>query len=308
LSSAIPLILGYAQSSLDRHSERRDDDAFLATMRADAEARTVVFAGETPVLKRRPDGASSAYHSLERAATLGEPTETAFLGTDEHGPIFAALIDAAHAEPLKAQGYGVADMRTVAVQGFVTPEETSVLGAAKALFSWHITHRFCAKCGAPSRLSHAGWRRDCPACNAQHFPRTDPVVIMLATIGDRCLLGRSPRFAQPMYSCLAGFMEPGETIEQAVRRETLEETGIACGRVHYILSQPWPFPMSLMIGCIAEAEHDRITIDPVEIADARWFTREQAVAIIEGRHPEGITCPPTIAIAHHLLRAWVDKT
>lgn len=307
MASALPLILGYAQATLDRHSERRDDAAFLTALRADAEARTVLFAGETPVLKQRPDGAASAYHSLARATSLGEPTETAFLGTDEQGPIFAALIDAALTERLKEQGYGVADMRAVAVKGLVSPTETSILGMAKALFSWHQTHRFCAKCGAPSAIANAGWRRDCPLCKAQHFPRTDPVVIMLSTHGGRCLLGRSPRFALPMYSCLAGFMEPGETIEQAVRRETLEEAGIPCGRVDYILSQPWPFPMSLMIGCIAEAEHDRLNIDRNELADARWFTREEALLILDNAHPEGIACPPPIAIAHHILREWAER-
>lgn len=307
MASALPLILGYAQATLDRHSERRDDDAFIQGLRGDAQARMIVIAGETPVLKRLPDGSSAAWHSPADAAAMGEPIETAFLGTDEHGPIFAALIDGARVEPLKEQGLGLADMRTVAVKSFVTPEETSILGMAKALFGWHQTHRFCAKCGAPSQTANAGWRRDCPACKAQHFPRTDPVVIMLATIGDRCLLGRSPRFALPMYSCLAGFMEPGETIEQAVRRETLEEAGIPCGRVEYILSQPWPFPMSLMIGCIAEAEHDRLNIDRNELADARWFTRRQALSILEGEHPEGITCPPSMAIAHHLMREWVER-
>ncbi|WP_342359401.1 NAD(+) diphosphatase [Terrarubrum flagellatum] len=307
MPSALPLLLGYAQVTLDRHSERRDDSDWIDSLANNREARTLLFAGEIPILKRLADGTSSSWFTRDEAAKLGEPTDSAFLGTDEYGPLFAAALDAKLVEPLKEQGYGAADMRTVAMRSFVTPEETSNLGMAKALFAWHATHRFCAKCGQPSKPAHAGWRRDCPHCGAQHFPRTDPVVIMLSVIGDKCLLGRSPRFAAPMYSCLAGFMEPGESIEQAVRRETREEAGVICGRVDYLLSQPWPFPMSLMIGCIAQAENEELTIDHNELADARWFSRDEALSILENRHPDGIQCPPVIAIAHHLLRHWVEK-
>jgi NAD+ diphosphatase len=152
----------------------------------------------------------------------------------------------------------------------------------------------------------AGWRRDCPACKVQHFPRTDPVAIMLPVDGERCLLGRSHRFAPGMWSCLAGFIEPGEAIEDAVRREVREESGIVCGRVTYFASQPWPFPSSLMIGCHAEALTREIKIDPGELADARWFDREQVALMLLRRHPDGFTATVPIAIAYHIIRAWVE--
>ncbi|MGL4811596.1 MAG: NAD(+) diphosphatase [Beijerinckiaceae bacterium] len=301
------LALGYADNPLNRHSDRREDAAAIALWRARPEARSVVLAGEMPVLAQPGHGRGPARFSLADAAALGEVVEQFFLGTDDEGPLFATHLPAARADGLKELGYGVTDMRTVAVRALAPGPDVAALGMAKALFAWHETHRYCAKCGQPSQASSAGWRRDCPSCGAQHFPRTDPVVIMLAHRGDHCLLGRSPRFPMPMYSCLAGFMEPGETIESAVRRETLEETGIACGRVEYRLSQPWPFPMSLMIGCLAEAENDAITIDPHELVDARWFSRDETAAMLEQRHPDGLQCPPSIAIAHHLMRQWVDR-
>jgi NAD+ diphosphatase len=174
------------------------------------------------------------------------------------------------------------------------------------LLHWHARHRFCANCGEVTQLVQGGWRRDCPVCRAEHFPRTDPVVIMLAVSGDRCLLGRQSRFAPGMWSCLAGFVEPGESIEQAVRRETQEEAGIVCGRISYFASQPWPFPMSLMIGCHAEALSSDITVDRSELEDARWFAREEVATMLMRRHPQGLTTPPPVAIAHHIIRAWIE--
>jgi NAD+ diphosphatase len=152
----------------------------------------------------------------------------------------------------------------------------------------------------------AGWRRDCGACKTQHFPRTDPVVIMLPVAGERCLLGRSHRFTTSMWSCLAGFVEPGETIEEAVRREVREEAGIVCGRVGYFASQPWPFPSSLMIGCHAQALTQEIVVDRNELDDARWFDREEAAQMLARRHPAGLTATVPMAIAYHIIRAWVE--
>jgi NAD+ diphosphatase len=140
-----------------------------------------------------------------------------------------------------------------------------------------------------------------------HFPRTDPVVIMLAVDGDACLLGRQPRFPKGMYSALAGFVEPGETIEAAVRREIREEAAVICRAVQYFASQPWPFPASLMIGCFAEAESRSLEVDRVELEDARWFRRDETIALIERRHPDGLTAPTSMAIAHHLLKRWAYK-
>ena len=194
----------------------------------------------------------------------------------------------------------------MAVQGLVAPDHLAEAAEAKALLLWHARHRFCANCGAPTAMSEAGWRRDCASCKTQHFPRTDPVAIMLAVDGDRCLLGRSGRFGPGMWSCLAGFIEPGETIEDAVRRETFEEAGIVCGDVRYFASQPWPFPMSLMIGAHAQALSFDIVVDRSELEDVRWFSREEAAAMLTKQHPEGLSAPPPIAIAHHIIRAWVE--
>ena len=194
------------------------------------------------------------------------------------------------------------DLRSIAVGGLVPHDQAAMLAAAKALMHWHAHHRFCSNCGARTEVAVAGWRRDCKVCKATHFPRTDPVVIMLAVDGDACVLGRQPRFPKGMYSALAGFAEPGETIEAAVRREIWEEAGVECGAVQYFASQPWPFPASLMIGCFAEARGRSMKVDHVELEDARWFSREQAVALLERRHPDGLTAPIPMAIAHHLVK------
>jgi NAD+ diphosphatase len=201
----------------------------------------------------------------------------------------------------------VTDLRSIAVQGLVSAEHLAPLAEAKALLHWHARRHFCSNCGNSTEIVQAGWRRDCTRCKAQHFPRTDPVVIMLAVNGDRCLLGRQSRFVPGMWSCLAGFVEPGETIEEAARRETLEEAGIRCGTVRYFASQPWPFPSSLMIGCHAEAVSHDIVVDHDELEDARWFSRDEAAAMLMRTHPDGLATPPPMAIAYHILRAWVER-
>lgn len=182
-------------------------------------------------------------------------------------------------------------------------DEAALAGTARALYNWHRTHRFCSACGAPSDWAMDGWQRKCPACGASHFPRTDPVVIMLVVQGNRVLLGRSPGWPEGMYSALAGFVEPGETLEAAVRREVWEETRVRVGAVRYVASQPWPWPSSLMLGFVAEAESDAITRD-AELEDALWLTREEGVAVMAGLHPR-VKRPRPGAIAHGLLSGWL---
>ena len=189
----------------------------------------------------------------------------------------------------------------------LSPRDAELATTAKAIQSWHLSHRFCARCGEESEMSMSGWQRGCPACGGQHFPRTDPVVIMLITRGNRVLMGRSPGWPDGMYSLLAGFVEPGETIEAAVRREVFEEAGIRVGRVSYLASQPWAFPTSLMFGCRGEALNDEITIDPAEIDDAKWYTREEIMLAFGGGHP-GLMPARKGAIAHFLLRNWLADT
>lgn len=186
----------------------------------------------------------------------------------------------------------------------LSPRDAELAATAKALLQWHRSHGFCAVCGAASDMAEGGWQRACPACGARHFPRTDPVVIMLVTRGNSVLLGRSPAWPEGMYSLLAGFVEPGETIEAAVRREVLEETGVRCGAVGYLASQPWPFPASLMIGARTEALDEVLTLDPEELEAARWVTREELVSALAGRHAE-IRPPRPGAIAGFILRNWL---
>ncbi len=298
--------LGFATSGIDRAAHRRDDAAWQAQALRRPDARAVAICGDVPVL--RFDGARlDPLFDLAAAAELGPPTEALFLGLDGDAPRFALSIAPERLDDLKARDdLKVIDMRSIAMQGLFPGALENALGTAKALFLWQARHRFCSACGHPSDLASAGWKRKCPACAVEHFPRTDPVVIMLAIRGDRCLLGRAPQFPEGRYSCLAGFMEPGETMEDAVRREIFEETGVRTGRVKYLQAQPWPFPSSLMIGCLAEALTDEITIDPSELADARWVTRDEARQILANAHPGGITSPPRMAIANHILQAFVE--
>ena len=191
-----------------------------------------------------------------------------------------------------------------AVMAALSPREAELAATARGLTEWHRTHGFCAACGAASAPSHGGWQRACPACNAAHFPRTDPVVIMLVERGNQLLLGRGNGWPEKMFSCLAGFVEPGETIEAAVRREVWEETGIRCGAVRYLASQPWPFPASLMLGCRTEALEGELHLDPAEIAEARWVAREEMVTVFAGTHPD-IRPPRLGAIAQFLIAGWL---
>jgi NAD+ diphosphatase len=183
--------------------------------------------------------------------------------------------------------------------------DAAMASSARALLNWHRSHRFCSSCGQPSAMTMSGWQRRCPACNAQHFPRTDPVVIMLVLRGNKVLLGRSPGWPEGMYSALAGFVEPGESLEAAVRREVREETGVAVGAVRYVAGQPWAWPNSLMLGFVAEARDEAITLDPAELEDAIWLSREDMVDVVAGLHPT-VRRPRSGAIAHELIMRWLS--
>jgi NAD+ diphosphatase len=301
-----PPRLGYIASTLDRAAALRNDAAALKKFSEHARAGVYVVGGELIVLKTIGEDCDPLFSPGE-AGTLGVARENVFLGLLDGVPRFGLGLDPEAMERLKSRNdLKITDLRSIAVQGLVGAEHLPPLAEAKALVGWHARHRFCPNCGSPTNVVEAGWRRDCPSCKAQHFPRTDPVVIMLAIMGDRGVLGRSRRFAPTMWSCLAGFAEPGETIEEAVRREVLEETGIACGRVTYFASQPWPFPSSIMIGCVAKALSDTIVVDRDELEDARWFDREELASMLKRQHPQGLTTPPPVAIAHHIIRSFVE--
>jgi len=313
---------GFVGNPLDRISDKREDEAVLAALRARPDARAILLCRDTPILASAAGGLDPMF-ALSAANALGPVRETALLGVFPDGaPVFALLLDDGAIEQHADTSDGfldrrvlvvpgrpdlkLIDLRSIAVQGLVSGEILGMLAQAKAALHWHARHSHCANCGARTRSAAAGWRRECDACKAQHFPRTDPVVIMLAVSGDQCLLGRQARFPNGMYSCLAGFLEPGESIEEAVRREILEEAGVTCGDVAYLASQPWPFPASLMIGCVAQATSHAVAIDGNELEDARWFTREEARAMLAGAHAGGLIAPTKMAIAHHILRAWAE--
>ena len=295
---------GFALNTLDRMSNQREDEGFLADLRAAPASRVLVLSGEVPALKL-DGGTHDAVFTFGEAESLGDARHTVFLGQYGEHPLFASLIEAVSHDNAQERGdLSFIDLRTIAVQGLVAPEIMGALGQAKSLLYWHKHNGFCANCGEPTRASVGGSRRKCDACKRHHFPRVEPVVIMLVTDGDRCLLGRQARFPPGMYSCLAGFAEVGETLEDAVRREIMEEAGLRIGRVEYFASQPWPFPSSLMLGCVAEATSTAVTVDTNELEDARWFSRADVKLMLARTHPDHLTCPPKLAIANLLMQAW----
>jgi NAD+ diphosphatase len=299
--------LGYTASRMDRAAALRSDVAAISKLFADRRAGFYLIGGELVVMKKSGE-ALDALFSAGEAQAFPWVTETVFLGLMDGAPRFGIGLDPAPLEPLKTRGdLKLSDLRTIAIHNLVATEHLPPLAEAKAVLGWHARHHFCPNCGSPSKPVQAGWRRDCPVCKVEHFPRTDPVAIMLPIDGERCVLGRSPRFAPTMFSCLAGFAEPGETIEEAVRREVLEEVGIACGRVTYFTSQPWPFPMSLMIGCYAQALNEKLVVDHGELEDARWFEREELALMLLRKHPDGLTATLPHAIAHHIIRRYIEE-
>ncbi|MCU4179306.1 NAD(+) diphosphatase [Bosea sp. BH3] len=299
-------LTGFAINPLDRREDLRNKPDAVTALRHRSDTRIAAVAGEMPIMKRLDGEALTVWFTHGETEMLGPAAEEIFLGMAEDGtPRFARLLDKALAEPLKERPeLFVTDLRSVALKRLVPADEVGPLGEAKAVLDWHARHRFCAQCGGSTVAGASGWRRECTACGAMHFPRTDPVVIMLVTRGDSCLLARQARFAPGMYSCIAGFVEPGETLENAVRRESWEEAGLRVGTVRYLASQPWPFPSSIMVGCIAEALGDEITLDTTELEDGRWFPRSEVLQMLEGKHPDGLACPQHIAIANTLVRAW----
>jgi NAD+ diphosphatase len=294
----------YTGSPLDRVSEKRDDEAWIAAALADPNSLFAPVWRSRSLLKGVAAGSpeavlltGAAAHSVRMA---GGPWS--FLGLWEGRPVFA--VDCSEAEdplPLLPEDMGsFTDLRAVA--GLLPAGEASVLAHARGLMHWRTKHRFCGVCGAACAPRSAGNVMVCTGCKAQHFPRTDSAVIMLVVRGDRCLLGHSTRFPNTqMYSTLAGFLEPGESLEEAVRREVKEEAGIEVGTVHYHSSQPWPFPASIMLGFHAEGLTEDITIQEDELRDARWFSREQC------RNPaeHGFQLPRADSIARRLIEDWL---
>lgn len=311
----------FGGSGLDRAAEIRGDAEMLQHAQQSGDARVVLLWRGKPLIRReRP--ASLVRLRPDHPVLKDAAEDWILLGREEGLPVFAAdlsmwepggdlsavnqfLDPSEQHHPALPEVEVFAELRRIMT--WLTPRDAELAATAKAIFGWHETHRFCAKCGHPTDMVQAGWQRTCPACGAHHFPRTDPVVIMLITHGNSVLMGRSPGWPEGMYSLLAGFVEPGETLEAAVRREVFEESGVHVGQVEYLASQPWPFPASLMFGCRGYATSAEIEIDPNEIEDAMWVSREEMADAFAGQHP--VLKPARRgAIAHFLLENWLADT
>jgi NAD+ diphosphatase len=286
----------YAATGLDRVAHRRRDDAWLHQRRDDPATRVVFLSAlRIPIL-----GASDAPRLY--APNLAEldvplPEDSIFLGEFQGAAWFA--VDQGD-RPMPAAE--LVELRTVSL--LLPAGEAGLLAYARGLAHWHQGHRFCGWCGAETLATQAGHARHCPGCGRDNFPRTDPAVIVLVTHGDQCLLGRSSRFPPGMYSTLAGFVEPGESLEDTLRREVFEEVGVEIDGLVYRASQPWPFPQSLMLGFRAHALRTELVIDQDEIEDAAWFDR---VALAEeSRRP--VRLPNSDSIARFLLEEWLAET
>lgn len=298
----------FAGNPLDRASDRRGDAEWIARQLASSDSLGIALWNGRPFVEKTKDGGVQiAYLPAKLADELsGGPERLLFMGLWNETAIFAVDIEGP-ADPGQASLLGLGefkDLRQVAMQ--LPATEAAMFATAKAMFEWRRKHGFCAACGQPSDATDGGWKRRCPSCEVEHFPRTDPVVIMLAYHEDRCMLGRQDAWPKGMFSALAGFLEPGESIEEACARELAEEAGLRTRKVRYHSTQPWPYPSSLMIGLIAEVEDDEGTPDQTELSEVRWFTRPEARLLLKGEI-EGTFAPGEMAIAHQLIKAWAEE-
>ena len=297
----------FAGNPLNRVSDRRKDDAWLAEQLASDESLGLAIWNGKPLVENAKDGGVQiAYLPAKMVAELaGGPERLLFMGLWKETSVFALDMEGA-ADPCDGplQGLGrFEDLRAIATR--LPHTDAAILATAKQMFEWRRRHKHCANCGEPSFVGEGGWKRVCPACNVEHFPRTDPVVIMLAVHGDRCMLGRQEIWPKGMFSSLAGFLEPGESIEEACARELFEEAGLRTASVAYHSTQPWPYPSSLMIGLIAQVEDDNAVPDQTELSEVKWFTKGEARDLLAGKYP-GCAAPGSMAIAHQLIKAWAE--
>jgi NAD+ diphosphatase len=304
----VPDPITFSANPLDRASQHRREPAWISARLEDPDSRFLPL-WKLLALVRQQSAPALAWARSEVRESMDPDVGPVLLGMRDGIAHFAVDVSPL-AEPEAALGVaGVAKFQEPrAIAALLPAGEGGILAQARSLVDWHARHRFCSTCGERTRTAEGGYMRACPGCSAQHFPRTDPVVIMLVARGDHCLLGRQSAWPPRMFSALAGFVEPGETLEEAVRREVLEEAGIEVAAVRYHASQPWPFPASLMIGCIADAASEAIRIDPGELSEARWFSRAEVLkALAAPMGADDLFVPPPMAIAHHLIRAWAER-
>lgn len=279
--------------TLDRAGHLREDAAWLTAAYQDGASRFVLFRDGRPLMT----AGEPPRPSFSQAPAVDAPW--IFLGRQNHVPLFAADLTGLDAAPLPPGQF----LDFLEIAATIAADHATILASAKAVLHWRAKHRFCAFCGGPNIPIRGGYVLRCESCGTEHFPRSDPAVIMLVTRGETALLGQSLRFPpeRNFYSALAGFVEPGENLEDAVRREVFEEVGVRVGDVAYHSSQPWPFPASLMLGYYAEALTEEIVLQADEMRDARWFTRAQ----INNRTALGFNLPPQISIARRLIEDWL---
>jgi len=293
---------GFTGNVIDRQSEHRTDDS-VALALADNAARLYLFAADKAIY--RPGAPPDPLFNVGEAKEFGvDEDQIILLGRAEDGPRLAATLPVS--AKVESDEIKILDLRTMAMEGAMSLDHMGALAQARSLSHWNQRNQFCGNCGTKTTMVSGGYRRDCAGCKSQHFPRTDPVAIMLVIKGERCVLGRKSIFAPGQYACLAGFIEPGETIEDAVRRETREESGIIVGRVRYFASQPWPFPTTLMIGCHCEAISEEITVDTTELEACRWFDRDEVRRMIADAHPDALKLTNPIAIGYRIAAAWAN--
>ncbi len=245
----------------------------------------------------------SVFGSTEISEFPVDKNQAIFLGGKGQNYFFALPLISPPNAP-----YENIDLRSFAASDYLPRNEMGLIAEAVSVLKWQDSCKFCGVCGTQTKTSHGGWRKDCPTCGKQHFPRTDPVVIMLVTYQDKCLLGAGRDFKVPdRYSCLAGFVEPGETIEEAAKRELMEEAGVTAREVNYFFSQPWPFPSQLMIGISIEAASMDMSINKEELTDLKWFSKTDVEAVLKGATDRGFSLPTKIAIARNMLEIWVTS-
>lgn len=307
--SPAALVNTFAGNPLDRASARRADAAWLAEQLESPHALAVAMWRGKPLVEPLLDGTERlAYLRADLAsdAVGGAWDRLLFLGLWKDAPVFAVDFEGG-ADPAEGPLKGLGRFEELRSLAPVLPTaDAGVAATAKSLFDWRRRHGFCSACGAAVLTVDGGWKTSCPSCRAEHFPRVDPVTIMLPVFGNRCLMGRGAGWPAGRMSALAGYLEPGESVEEACARELKEEAGLTCVRVAYHSSQPWPWPSQLMIGLLAEVADDQAEPDQTELEEVRWFSRDEAREMIERGVFDGVHAPPPLAIAHQLLKAWSD--